>query len=480
MKLKHRTLYLKFLLAYVVFGVLCVIVQVFLTSPLTLNMLIKEKAAELYKQATRIAGSYAGNFYNDNISTDYVVEQLSAINDFTSNDVWIVNADGKVLFNSKEQYMSDQDVLISDFDVSDFGSSYYMTGDFYGQFSEETLTVLAPITYDYEVKGYVVIHNLLSGIEDYRNQIFLISIITVGIVFLLSLAILIVFTDVVYIPLKKITKATEEYAEGNFKYELSVDKDDEIGYLAASLNYMAGELSNFEDNQKKFIANVSHDFRSPLTSIKGYIQAMVDGTIPPEMYEKYLGIVLNETERLTKLTNSMLTLNNLNIKGLNLDMTDFDINKVIRDTVATFEVICTGKKISIQLVLTGEEMLVHADMGKIQQVLYNLIDNAIKFSHVDSTIKIETTEKNEKVFVSIKDTGIGIPKENLKHIFDRFYKSDYSRGKDKKGTGLGLAITKEVINAHKENINVISTVDVGTEFIFTLSKSKNSDESEFE
>lgn len=473
MNRRHRTLYLKFLLAYVIFGVLCIIVQVFLTSPLSLNFIVKNKAEDLYKQATRIAGSYAGNFYNDAISTDYVVSQLNTIDAFTGNSVWVVNIDGEVLFASSNQYRMDNFVSIPGFDGTDVGSSYYMTGDFYGQFNEDMLSVLAPITYNYELKGYVIIHARMSVLEDFRNQALLISIISIGVIYLISLSILIVFTKVVYNPLKQITKATEEYADGNLKYEFSVDKDDEIGYLAASLKYMAGELSNFEDNQKKFIANVSHDFRSPLTSIRGYLQAMVDGTIPPEMYEKYINIVMNETERLTKLTNSMLTLNNLNISGISLDISDFDINKVIRDTIATFEGTCKNKKIRMQLVLTGQTMFVSADMGKIQQVLYNLIDNAIKFSHQDSTIKIETTEKNEKVFVSIKDSGIGIPKENLKHIFDRFYKTDHSRGKDKKGTGLGLAITKEIINAHKENINVISTVDVGTEFIFTLSKSKN-------
>ena len=473
MNRRHRTLYLKFLLAYVIFGVLCIIVQVFLTSPLSLNFIVKNKAEDLYKQATRIAGSYAGNFYNDAISTDYVVSQLNTIDAFTGNSVWVVNIDGEVLFASSNQYRMDNFVSIPGFDGTDVGSSYYMTGDFYGQFNEDMLSVLAPITYNYELKGYVIIHARMSVLEDFRNQALLISIISIGVIYLISLSILIVFTKVVYNPLKQITKATEEYADGNLKYEFSVDKDDEIGYLAASLKYMAGELSNFEDNQKKFIANVSHDFRSPLTSIRGYLQAMVDGTIPPEMYEKYINIVMNETERLTKLTNSMLTLNNLNISGISLDISDFDINKVIRDTIATFEGTCKNKRIRMQLVLTGQTMFVSADMGKIQQVLYNLIDNAIKFSHQDSTIKIETTEKNEKVFVSIKDSGIGIPKENLKHIFDRFYKTDHSRGKDKKGTGLGLAITKEIINAHKENINVISTVDVGTEFIFTLSKSKN-------
>jgi signal transduction histidine kinase len=288
------------------------------------------------------------------------------------------------------------------------------------------------------------------------------------ILFLLSLIILIFFSELVYGPLLRIITATEHYAAGNLRYEISIESDDEIGYLAASLSYMAQELAKGEDNQKHLVANVSHDFRSPLTSIRGYLEAMIDGTIPPEMHEKYLTIVLNETERLTKLTNSLLTLNNLNTKGLMLNRTNFDINAVIRNVAATFEGTCKNKKLAIELILTGEELYVNADMEKIQQVLYNLTDNAIKFSHHDSLIKIETTEKKNKVFVSVKDYGIGIPKEDQKYVFDRFYKSDASRGKDKKGTGLGLSITKEIIHSHEEHIDVISTEGVGTEFVFSL------------
>ncbi|MBR2037291.1 MAG: ATP-binding protein, partial [Lachnospiraceae bacterium] len=297
-----------------------------------------------------------------------------------------------------------------------------------------------------------------------------------GILFLLSLIILIFFTGFVYIPLRKITKATEQYATGNYHYELQPDSSDEIGYLASILSYMASEIARSEDDQKKFVANVSHDFRSPLTSIRGYLEAMLDGTIPPELHEKYLRIVLNETERLTKLTNGLLQLNNLNTKGLLLDKTHFDINKVIRDTAASFEGTCQKKNIKLQLLLTGDEMLVHADMGKIQQVLYNLLDNAIKFSHMDSNIKIETTEKKNKLHISVKDYGIGIPKDEIKLVWDRFYKSDASRGKDKKGTGLGLAITKEIMQSHGENINVISTQGAGSEFIFTLPISEKMEE----
>ena len=138
----------------------------------------------------------------------------------------------------------------------------------------------------------------------------------------------------------------------------------------------------------------------------------------------------------------------------------------------SFEPSCKSKNLTIDLILVDEKMNVEADMGKIQQVLYNLIDNATKFSHSDSTIKIETHVKNEKVFVSVKDYGIGIPDDSIKKIWERFYKTDLSRGKDKKGTGLGLAIVKEIIQAHKEHINVISTEGVGTEFIFSLPLSK--------
>ena len=314
----------------------------------------------------------------------------------------------------------------------------------------------------------MVIHYPMSSLVASCNSLLNISYLMLIILFLLSLIILIFFTEMVYLPLRKITEATEQYASGNMHYEFQIDSEDEIGYLGATLTYMASEIARAEDDQKKFVANVSHDFRSPLTSIKGYLEAMLDGTIPPELHEKYLTIVLNETERLTKLTGSLLALNNLNTKGMMLDKSTFDINKIIRNTAASFEGTCQHKAIAIELILTGDELFVTADVGKIQQVLYNLLDNAIKFSHPDSIIKIETTEKHNKVFVSVKDSGIGIPKDDLKLIWDRFYKSDLSRGKDKKGTGLGLSITKEIIRAHGEHINVISTEGVGSEFIFSL------------
>ena len=165
----------------------------------------------------------------------------------------------------------------------------------------------------------------------------------------------------------------------------------------------------------------------------------------------------------------MLTLSSLDSRGF-LSRTNFDINLVIKDTAAAFEGTCNARDIVLDLTFTDPSQMVYADLGKIQQVLYNLIDNAIKFSRDSSIIYIQTTIKYEKVFISVKDTGAGIPKENIKKIWERFYKSDASRGRDKKGTGLGLAIVKEIIQAHGENIDVVSTAGVGSEFIFTLPK----------
>ena len=190
------------------------------------------------------------------------------------------------------------------------------------------------------------------------------------------------------------------------------------------------------------------------------------------MQEKYLTRVISETDRLNKLTQGLLTLNSLDSKGY-LSRSNFDIDRVIKDTAASFEGTCDSKNIVLDLTFAENITMVYADLGKIQQVLYNLIDNAIKFSHPDSTIFIQTTLRFEKVYVSVKDTGIGIPKDSIKKIWERFYKTDLSRGKDKKGTGLGLSIVKEIIQNHGETIDVISTSGVGSEFIFSLPRAMN-------
>ena len=465
-----HSLYYKFILGYLVFGLLGFASIATLSSRMTERYLIREQADSLYDEANQIASTYSGMYHGKDMDLISSYPQLVGSAHYLHAQIWIIDRQGKIVVDSDQSERTGR--IIDRFDPTAAGNKSYTIGTFYDQFTYDVLSVHAPITGNYTTYGYVVIHMPLSVLQNTRDGILNIVYITLAVVFGLSLIILLVFTKTVYFPLKKITAFANEYAQGNLTYHIDVNTRDEMGYLAATLNYMSDELNKMEEYQKTFIANVSHDFRSPLTSIKGYLEAILDGTIPPEMYEKYLTRVITETERLNKLTQGMLTLNTLDSKGY-LNRTNFDINRVIKDTAASFEGTCEEKNINFDLTFSNNIQMVYADLGKIQQVMYNLIDNAIKFSHHDSTIYIQASGKYEKIFISVKDTGIGIPKDSIKKIWERFYKSDLSRGKDKKGTGLGLAIVKEIIQSHGENIDVVSTEGVGTEFIFSLPKSTN-------
>ena len=468
-----RTIYLKLLGSYLLFAVLALFLLSTFTQSIAENYLKKSEAEKLYRESTIMASSFRKDFSNSQSLLLDMQDELEIIAGYMGAEIWIIDNQKNRLMDSSDPVVLDMAALhepktIDAFNVADFGNTYYQIGTFYDFFPNDTLTVYSPITVDYKVRGYVLIHKPMTSVLASADSIVNIVFTSASVIFFSSLMVLLAFTILVYRPIRKITNAADSYAKGDFKEKINIHSNDEIGYIAKTMNYMATELDTLEDEQKKFISNVSHDFRSPLTSIKGYIEAMIDGTIPVEMQGKYLNIILFETERLNKLTQSILDLNRFRGQGMLLEITEFDINSMIRTTIQTFEGTCSKKGLSFDLVLTEEQLFVKGDMGKIQQVLYNLIDNATKFSHNNSAITIDTTVKNGKVFISIKDTGIGIPRDSIKKIWERFYKTDQSRGKDKKGTGLGLAIVKEIVQAHNQNINVISTEGVGTEFIFTL------------
>ncbi len=466
----NHSLYSKFLVGYLVFGLLGFVTIATLSSGMVHRYLVEQQADLLYDEASTLANHCSSLYSGMSLDLESASSQLEVMSDFIDADIWVVDQNGLIIADSRTNGLTGH--TIENFNPTAIGNQSYGIGNYYGLFPYDVISVSAPITGNYTTYGYILIHKPLSTLETEQNQILNIVYISGVILFALSLIILLVFTKTVYFPLRRITEGANEYASGHLEHRIKVETQDEMGYLAATLNYMSSELNKLEEYQRTFIANVSHDFRSPLTSIKGYLEAILDGTIPPEMQEKYLSRVISETERLNKLTQGMLTLDSLDSKGY-LSRTNFDINRTIKDTAASFEGTCDAKDISFELTFSDSIQMVYADLGKIQQVLYNLIDNAIKFSHPGGTIYIQTSLRREKVFISVKDNGIGIPKESQKKIWERFYKSDASRGKDKKGTGLGLAIVKEIIQSHGENIDVISTEGVGTEFIFSLPRSTN-------
>ena len=462
-------LHLKFIALYIIFGFLCLFTTATLTTQLVEDRLMEDTSQTLYREAALIASDYLPSYFTDGSSIDAVQAQLAAMRLYLDASLWFVDSTGTMITSSNIENTSAPEA-IEEFNPAEIGGNQYISGTYHGYFDEDVITVMSPVTEGFFTKDYLLIHSPAENIDLRCRAVMLPVYISLGVIYLLSFIFLLGVHFIVYRPVKKISEAARQYALGNLDYEIPVTAHDEVGYLSASLNYMAAQLKDMDDYQKKIVANVSHDFRSPLTSIKGYVEAMADGTIPPEIYGKYLNIILFETERLTDLTSDLLTLNEFDTKELLLSKAEFDIQDVIKKTAASFEAVCTPKHISIELLLMPGTVRVYADRRKIQQVLYNLIDNAVKFSENGSSVTVEVTLKNEKAFISVKDHGVGIPKKDLNKIWERFYKSDLSRGKDKKGTGLGLSIVKEVIQAHNEHINVISTEGVGTEFIFSLSR----------
>lgn len=467
-----RSVFTKFFICYIALGFICFFLTTAGGSYLIERRLEKQANQKLHSEARHISLNTAFDSIVSEENAKSMEQSLEHIAAFQNYQIWITSADGEIFLDTgnRKEFPDEDDVQSAAIRLSRQGT--YEIGKFYGCFSTEQLTIVTPIVRGDHTNGYVFFHYPMQNIYRDRSAFQEVLIFMFLVLYGAAILLFLVYRSRIHKPLQQIVKGASEFGNGNLSYTIPIKTDDEMGYLANSLNYMADKLNRNGEYQRRFISNVSHDFRSPLTSIKGYVQAMLDGTIPPELQEKYLRIIAYESERLEKLTRSLLALNDLDIKKRLMHMRRFDINETLRTTAATFEGICSERSIQLTLYLAGKELYVRADMEQIQQVVYNLLDNALKFSSNNSCIILETSEKNGKVFVSIKDHGSGIPKEKLSKIWERFYKLDSSRGKDRFGTGLGLSIVKEIINAHGQNINVISTEGVGTEFIFTLEKAK--------
>ena len=455
MKLPLR---LKFALGFTLIAVVGFSFVFFFSAKFASSQAQRSVLSTLYRDANYLAAAYKVNTGSVNQG------QIEAMAYASGSDIWILDLQGNVAASSGNANAPER---VEGFNPTEGKASYYMTGDFYGCFSEEVLSVYYPLTQGVITNGYVVLHYPMQTIRvDADRRLNAAYLIYGGLMGLLLLFFIYLEFAVVR-RIHKVQKAGHEYANGNLSFPPNVSGRDEIARISQTQEDLAQQILSASEDQHRFLANISHDFRSPLTSIRGYITAMQDGTIPPEMQGKYFGVVMNETERLTKLANSLIDMPQLE-NGIILERSRFCINDLIREILPTFEGPAYDKDLSFDVTFEEENTYVVADRARIQQVIYNLVDNAIKFSNNGSAVDISTQLHGDRVFVSITDHGVGIEKENLNKIWERFYKTDSSRGRDKKGTGLGLSIVREIIQAHKENIDVISTPGVGTEFIFTL------------
>lgn len=473
MRLFQRSFFDKLILFYIILGSVCFWGMVYFTNHNITRLLINERTTSLQSQARLIATQYAKDYFEGDLTNVELLEQLDSLKTLLGIDIWITDKNGQLIAASPTDPNSNNTptpVQLSQLsDKLDVHQSFVKTGQFYGCFSTDTLSVGIPLILKERQVGYIILHASLADTSDIKSGILKVLYLAYLVVMLLSLLLLHHFTKRVLDPLEQINHVASEYRKGNFESPLQVEDKNEIGQLADSLNDMADELQKMEEYRKNFISNVSHDFRSPLTSIKGYLEAIQDGTIPPERQAHYIDVVLGETKRLTKLTSGLIALNDFNSNTLILKKKIFDISEMILTIMDSFEGIAIKKQVRLLPDIPGTPVKAYADPDKIYQVIYNLVDNALKFSNSGSSIFVTLLIlDDDKIKISVKDNGEGISDDHQKHIFERFYKADTSRGKDKAGSGLGLAIVKEIIKAHNESITLQSKEHEGADFSFTL------------
>jgi len=389
----------------------------------------------------------------------------------TDTQIFVIDQSGRTVISSIEGFKGQIKEKFTKGMLS--GKSEVFRGKISGDTSAMMLAVSEPIIHQGEVVGGVLVSIPLPEITKARGEVFknFFWSICIAIVFV---AVLVYFlAKKITNPLRRLNKAAKSIAKGNFKERVEIGDIEELAELGETFNDMAESIEVFESNRNSFIANISHDLRTPMTTITGFVEGILDGTIPKDKHEWYLSIVLDESKRLSRIVNDVLDISKLEQGSFNLEMQDFDINELVRLCVIKLEKNITDKDIQLSVEFEKENLLVNADKDAISRVLTNLLDNAIKFTNEKGFIDIKVGEKDDKAYVSIQNSGLGIAEEERIHIFDRFYKTDKSRSLDKNGAGLGLYIVKNIIQAHGERVWAESKQGEFARFSFTLAISDN-------
>jgi len=434
------------------------------------DYLTQQRVASITESAKRVAHSVEAVFLNVYLHGDLDLDplglQIQNLSDLLGASVVILHADYSVMFNGLPVGVFLPGISYIEAILA--GETIVVSGVFSHVNNETMLFAGRPIFIGNNVLGAVLVYVSLAEHEATIAVMRQITVISLLVAILFGSGLIYMSSRAMARRLRQMNEAAEIIAGGVFEKRIPATSKDEVGQLAAQFNNMAESLHNQEVVRRAFIANLSHDIRTPLTSIYGFVNAIKDGTAPPERGEYYLDIVLGETDRLIKLSNDLLDMHRIQNNVLELTTTMFDINQLIRAVILGFEQIATQKQISVSSHFASVTNIVLADKDKIQRCLYNLLDNALKFTHSGGEITVETTVKGKKVVVSVKDNGQGMTSQEQAQVFERFFKGDPSRNEDKGGSGLGLSIVNEFIRAHGEVITLESAPKKGSVFAFTL------------
>ena len=409
---------------------------------------------------------YAG--VNRVIPAEVYQRNVQSIAQSTGTEIFVIDAEGDLVVTTMEKFSGTIRPVFTHEVLSGKTATY--SGTLGGAYKTNMLTVAKPILYNDNVVGGVLVSIPTPEITRMRLEILRIFAYNVLLVTLIAAVCVYIYSKRITKPLSQLNEAAKVIAGGDFSRRVEIDADNELAELGETFNHMAESIDQLENMRSSFIANVSHDLRTPMTTIIGFVEGIMDGTIPEDRQKQYLSIVLDESKRLSRIVTELLDLSKLEQGSFKIEPKEFDLNELIRLNIIKSEKRITEKDIRLTVGFSAEYLQVLADKDAIQRVLTNLFDNAIKFTQEGGFIDVQTGEKAGKAYVSIQNSGMGISEKDLLHIFDRFYKTDKSRSLDKKGAGLGLYIVKSILQAHGENIWAESEQGKFTRFSFTLAK----------
>ena len=417
------------------------------------------------------------SFYKSNYLTFNQMAAQILVKAETNKDViWIVNSDGTVwqaVDPSGQTSVTNEEIQMYFEDMIaelQKGNAVKVVTEESNFFNTPVITVAKPVMSDTTVTGYVFVHKKIGELEASLMAMYRQIVLAACISAALGIILTYLFSKSMLRPLSVVNTGAKQLAKGRFDIRLDVSSKDEIGQLADTFNSVASELRKYEATRESLVANVSHELRSPLTSMQGLLQGVIDGTIPREEAEHYLGVVLDETKRLGLLISDMLDLAKIESGQFPMQIEKVELSELLRRTLITFESKIEAKKLEVSVDLPDEKQYVYADENRLKQVLHNVIENAIKFVNEGGELKVSTSATEASIFVNINNSGEPIPREDLPYLFDRFYKIDKSHSRAKEGTGIGLSIVKNILKEHGQKIWVTSNAQDGTTFTFTLKK----------
>ncbi|MBQ5977014.1 MAG: HAMP domain-containing histidine kinase [Oscillospiraceae bacterium] len=470
-----KSIYLRNFMATAILVTVCFLIISLAFVGIGRQYLISEYQEKMDTCALEVSRIAAAVSRSEKLSSWSLSMNLSALSNSTGNHIFVTDSEGLIVSCSDRSMRCDhlgrhvsgaffdtltqegQNKGISSLDGI-YGSGRYVAArEIRGQ--------------DKSLLGYVFVSSAVDNMLGAWRTFLGISAGVGLAVFALALLMSLFFSKRMARPLDDMAEASRKFARGDFSVRVKQEDDptDEMGALIESFNKMADSLESAEARRSEFIANISHELRTPMTTIAGFADGILDGTIPREEEDKYLRSIRDETRRLSRLVREMLDLSQMRSRASDpARRTVFDLTELICQTMLSFEDRASKKQLDVDPQLPDDPIMVTADKDAITQVIYNLIDNAVKFARAGSCIVIKLYKENGKAYVSVRDEGETIPPEDLPFIFDRFHKSDRSRSLDKDGVGLGLYLVKSIINSHDEDIAVKSENGV-TEFVFTLS-----------